>query len=395
MDSRDVASGDQPQSNATGCHLAGSVITMGKRKPKPAARTKRAGFEPIEARRVSPRRAVPDNILLPPYARSGGSGPTPHSGQPSDSATIDAMRAAGSAARRVLRSVAAQIAPGVTTDYLDEVCHEACIAEGGYPSPLGYPGPDSEDPPPFPKSLCTSVNEIICHGIPDDRPLRDGDIVNCDVTIYVGGVHGDHSETFLVGEVDEDSRRLVEATREAMYRGIAAVRPGARVSDIGRAIEAHADAAGYGVVREFVGHGIAHVFHGPPSILHYYDRAARTELVEGWTFTVEPMITLGQRRGGVSGQVWDARQKRWQNGRKARTDRTGALWPWSDGWTVPTEYGNRTAQFEHTVLVTADGTELLTVTDDEPQPFLSASVEGRLDPANWPAQLPTAAVRTG
>ncbi|WP_419854141.1 type I methionyl aminopeptidase [Candidatus Poriferisodalis sp.] len=333
---------------------------MGRRKRRvPASRTRPSGFEPVVAGLVSPRRAVPTHIELPPYALSGKSSPAPSGVEPSDSTTIDAMRLAGSAARRVLRAVAAEIAPGVTSDHLDEVCHETCIAEGGYPSPLNYNG--------FPKSLCTSANEIICHGIPDDRQLRDGDIVNCDVTIFVGGVHGDHSETFLVGDVDEASRRLVEVTRESMYHGIAAVRPGAQVCDIGRAIQARAESEGYGVVREFVGHGIGQIFHRLPNIPHYFDPAARTELVEGMTFTVEPMITAGTPRA--------------------------QLWP--DGWTAMTADRSRTAQFEHTVLVTADGAELLTVTDDEPQPFLSASAASRLSPDNWPRQLPTAAVRTG
>lgn len=333
---------------------------MGRRKRRvPAARMKPSGFEPVVAGRLSPRRVVPAHIKLPPYALSGRSGPAPSGVEPSDAATIEAMRLAGSAARRVLSAVAAEIAPGVTSDHLDEACHEACITQGGYPSPLNY----NE----FPKSLCTSVNEIICHGIPDDRPLRDGDIVNCDVTIFVGGVHGDHSETFLVGDVDEASRQLVEVTRESMYHGIAAVRPGAQVCDIGRAIQTHAEAAGYGVVREFVGHGIGQIFHRLPNIPHYFDPSARTGLTEGMTFTVEPMITMGSPRA--------------------------QLWP--DGWTAMTVDRGRTAQFEHTVLVTADGAELLTLTPDEPQPFLSPDPEIRLGPDNWPQQLETAALRAG
>ena len=333
---------------------------MGRRKRRvPAARTRPIGFEPVVAGVVSPRRAVPDHIELPPYARSGRASPASSAVEPTDSVTIKAMRSAGSAARRVLSAVAAEIAPGVTSDHLDEVCHEACIGEGGYPSPLNYNG--------FPKSLCTSANEIICHGIPDDRRLRDGDIVNCDVTIYLGGVHGDHSETFFVGDVDGPSQRLVEVTREAMYHGIGAVRPGAQVCDIGRAIQARAEAEGYGVVREFVGHGIGRIFHRLPNIPHYFDPSARTELIEGMTFTVEPMITMGTPRAQM----------------------------WPDGWTAMTADRGRTAQFEHTVLVTADGAELLTVADDEPQPFLSASSASRLDPDHWPRRLSTAAVPTG
>lgn len=330
---------------------------MDRRKRRvPAARSKPLGFEPVVAGHVSPRRSVPAGIELPPYAVSGRSSPAPDGVEPSDRATIDAMRLAGSAARRVLATVASEIAPRVTSDHLDEVCHEACLAEGGYPSPLNYNG--------FPKSLCTSVNEVICHGIPDDRALRDGDIVNCDVTIFVGGVHGDHSETFLVGEVEAPSRRLMEVTREAMYHGIAAVRPGARVCDIGRAIQTRAEADGFGVVREFVGHGVGQIFHKLPNIPHYYDPGAQTELVEGMTFTVEPMITLGAPRARM----------------------------WSDGWTATTADRSRTAQFEHTIVVTAQGVELLTVADDEPQPFLTGEMAARLDPASWPAQLPTAAL---
>ena len=332
---------------------------MGRRKRRvPAARMRPSGFEPVVVGRISPRKAVPAHIETPPYARSGRSPAATNAIEPSDSATIEAMRSAGSAARRVLAAVAAQVAPGVTSEHLDEVCHETCIAEGGYPSPLNYNG--------FPKSLCTSVNEIICHGIPDDRPLRDGDIVNCDVTIFVGGVHGDHSETFAVGDVDDESRRLVSVTREAMYHGIAAVRPGARVCDIGRAIETHATAAGFGVVREFVGHGIGQIFHRLPNIPHYFDPSARTELVEGMTFTVEPMITLGTPRARL----------------------------WRDGWTATTVDRKRTAQFEHTLVVTADGVEIMTVTNDEPQPFRMPDHAARLDPSNWPAQLPTAALST-
>ena len=330
---------------------------MGNRKRRvPAARSRSVGFEPVVAGYVSPRRTVAAGIGLPPYALSGRSTPAPDAVGPSDLRTIDAMRLAGSAARRVLAAVAAEIAPGVTSDFLDEVCHETCIAEGGYPSPLNYNG--------FPKSLCTSVNEVICHGIPDDRPLRDSDIVNCDVTIFVDGVHGDHSETFAVGDVAEESRRLVSVTREAMYHGIAAVRPGARVCDIGRAIQTHAEAAGFGVVREFVGHGIGQIFHRLPNIPHYFDPGARTEFVEGMTFTVEPMITIGTPQA--------------------------RLWP--DGWTAITVDRSRTAQFEHTVVVTPDGVEILTVTDDEPQPFLMPDHAARLNPSNWPARLPTAAL---
>jgi methionyl aminopeptidase len=235
------------------------------------------------------------------------------------------MRRAGRAAAEVLAEVGAAVAPGVTTDELDRICHDACIARGGYPSPLDYKG--------FPKSLCTSVNEIICHGIPDDRVLLDGDIVNCDVTIYLDGVHGDTNATFLVGDVDDVGRRLVQVTFEAMWKGIEAVRPGARVHDIGRAIQEHAEGNGFGVVRSFVGHGIGTEFHTAPSIPHYFDPRSDHVLEPGTTFTIEPMITEGS----------------WEIGRI-----------WSDGWTAPTRDGARCAQFEHTVLVTTTGVEVLT-----------------------------------
>ena len=337
---------------------------MPKRKRRrPAGRTRQQNLNPVRPGQVSPRRSVPDDIATPEYAETGQPLTMSEPSLQKSPAVIEAMRVAGRAARRVLAGVAAEIAPGVTSNHLDEVCHQLCLAEGGYPSPLNYKG--------YPKSLCTSVNEIICHGIPDNRPLADGDIVNCDVTIFLGGVHGDHSETFLVGDVDAESQRLVRVTREAMYHGISQVRPGVAVYEIGRAIEAHAEAAGFGVVREFIGHGIGAVFHQPPNVPHYYDPTATFVLEESMTFTVEPMITIGRPNA--------------------------LLWP--DQWTAATVDGSRTAQFEHTVLVTSAGAELLTVSNEDPQPFLvsgtkteltrrNSQADGRLAPQAWPAQLP-------
>ena len=181
---------------------------------------------------------------------------------------IERMRVAGRIARDVLQETGAAVAPGITTDELDRVAHEAHVARGVYPSPLRYKG--------FPKSVCTSVNEVICHGIPDDRALVEGDIVNLDITVYVDGVHGDTNATFCVGTVDAESRRLVKVTEECLEHAIAAVRPGAPISDIGQAIETHAHAAGFFVVRAFVGHGIGEVFHGPPQVPHYHERALTT-----------------------------------------------------------------------------------------------------------------------
>ncbi len=276
--------------------------------------------------RVSPMRSVPAGIPAPDYADGGAPAPVEAAMvKPSD--VIERMRAAGRVAAEVLTVTGAAVAPGVTTEELDVVAHHAYLARGAYPSTLNYHG--------YPKSVCTSVNEVICHGIPDDRPLADGDIVNIDVTAYLDGVHGDTSATYTVGEVDEESCRLVDVTRECRDLGIAAVRPGRPISDIGRAIEDHATAHGYGVVRHFVGHGIGEQFHTPPSIPHYFDPRATTEMVPGMTFTIEPMITLGS---------W--REKMWDN-----------------GWTAVTSDGRRTAQFEHMLVVTGGGAEVLTLPD--------------------------------
>jgi methionyl aminopeptidase len=277
----------------------------------------------LHAGTVGPERSVPEGIARPDYAATG----TPvRATEPMVKSpdVIERMRVAGRIARDVLRETGAAVAVGVTTDELDRVAHEAHLARDVYPSPLRYRG--------FPKSVCTSVNEVICHGIPDDRALLDGDIVNVDVTIYRDGVHGDTNATFCVGRVDAESRRLVRVTEECLERGIEAVKPGAPVSDIGRAIETHAHAAGFFVVRSFVGHGIGEVFHGPPQVPHYYERAATTRLEPGMTFTIEPMITMGSIQPVI----------------------------WSDGWTATTADGSRTAQFEHMVLVTDTGVDVLT-----------------------------------
>ena len=238
------------------------------------------------------------------------------------------MRRAGEAAAGILLEVGPHVVPGVTTAHLDEVVHAATVARGGYPSPLTYRG--------YTKSVCTSVNEVICHGIPDSRPLADGDIVNVDVTIYLDGVHGDTSVTFPVGEVSDHDLRLIAETRAAMELGISAAGPGQPVHAIGRAIERLANRHGLGVVREFIGHGIGTEFHSGLQIPHYHDPRAQTILVPGMTFTVEPMLALGDPACGL----------------------------WDDDWTAVTLDGRRTAQFEHTVLVTEDGIRVLTMTAD-------------------------------
>ena len=298
---------------------------MAKRKRKSRLTLSPPPSAPVRPGLLSPMRTVPSRIALPDYA---------HTGRPSDRRSravrtpeeIPKMRLAGQLAAEVLIEVGEAIAPGVTTDELDRVGHEAAIARDSYPSPLNYRG--------FPKSLCTSVNEVVCHGIPDSRKLEEGDIVNIDVTVFHDGVHGDTNCTFLVGEVDPASRYLVEATYAATYAGIGAVRPGALVNHIGLAIERSVDQSRYGIVVEFIGHGIGDQFHTSLQIPHYYSRQATTKIEAGMTFTVEPMITIGP----ADVRIWD------------------------DDWTAVTESFQRTAQFEHTLLVTEDGAEILTVT---------------------------------
>jgi methionyl aminopeptidase len=283
--------------------------------------------KPLEGRvlpgEVSPMRTVPAHIARPDYADTGEVTRRPEPAVKSPE-VIERMRTTCSMAAEVLRLAGEAVRPGVTTDEIDVYVHELCIERDAYPSPLNYHG--------YPKSVCTSVNEVICHGIPDSRALRDGEIVNLDVTLYFGGVHGDTNATFAVGDIDPTSRSLIDVTEECLWRGIEAVVPGRPVSDIGKAIESHAKAHRYGVVRAFIGHGIGEQFHTDVQVLHYYDPRANTVMRPGMTFTIEPMITLG---------TWQHRS-------------------WDDGWTAVTADGKRTAQFEHTVLVTDDGVEVLT-----------------------------------
>jgi len=279
---------------------------------------------PLQAGHVSGRRAVPAHIERPEYV--GQTAPLPYRGPlVRDAGIIEAMRTASKVAAQALDVIEAAIAPGVTTDELDRIGHEFLIDHGAYPSTLGYRG--------YPKSLCSSVNEVICHGIPDDRQLVDGDIVNIDITAYLGGVHGDTNKTYLVGDVDEESRLLVDRTREALNRAIKAVKPGRQLNVIGRVIEAYARRFGYGVVRDFTGHGVGPAFHDGLIVPHYDDPTATTVITPGMTFTIEPMLTLVT----IDLDLWD------------------------DDWTVVTRDRLRSAQFEHTLLVTDDGAEVLTV----------------------------------
>ena len=274
---------------------------------------------------VSPRRPVPASIERPEYvdrpapARDSGS-------EVKDAETIERMRVAGRIAAQAMAAAASVIAPGVTTDEVDRVGHEFLLDHGAYPSTLGYKG--------FPKSLCTSVNEVVCHGIPDDRRLEDGDIVNIDITAFIGGVHGDTDATYFCGDVDEESRLLVDRTREAMMRGIKAAIPGREINVIGRVIQSYARRFGYGVVRDFTGHGIGRTFHSGLVIPHYDAAPSYSTLIEpGMTFTIEPMLNLGTPE-------WEM---------------------WDDRWTVVTADRRRSAQFEHTILITETGNEILTL----------------------------------
>lgn len=289
---------------------------------------------PVRPGRVTPRRSVPDRIPKPDYALRSDGRPGPRRKDVVKNAgQIARMRTACLAARTVLERCKAAVRPGVTTDEIDGIAHQAYLDLGGYPSTLGYCG--------FPKSVCTSVNEVICHGIPDLRPLEAGDIINIDVTIFLDGMHGDCSETVAVGDIDGESSRLIQVTWECLLAGIGAVRPGGVIGEVGRAIAAHAEPLGYGVVRAFVGHGIGEDFHMEPQVPHYADPAADFLLKPGMTFTVEPMINQG---------TWKHRV-------------------WDDGWTAVTADLRRSAQHEHTVLVTEAGVEVLTLRPGDPQPF--------------------------
>ncbi|WP_043150306.1 type I methionyl aminopeptidase [Propionibacterium acidifaciens] len=272
----------------------------------------------------SPTRPVPAGIVRPPYV--GRMEPEDYEGSDIQSdEVVERMRVAGRIAADAILVAAARIAPGVTTDELDAVAHEFMCDHHAWPASLDYRG--------FPKSICTSVNEVICHGIPDKRPLEDGDIIKLDVTAYAEGVHGDNCATFYVGEVDEQSRKLSEVTRASMYRAIKACKPGRSVSVIGRVIERYARRFAYDVVREYTGHGVHTAFHSGLIIFHYDEPRYDRTMAPGMTLTIEPMLTIGS----------------------ARTQQ------WDDGWTVVTEDGSRCAQFEQTLVITETGAEILTL----------------------------------
>eukprot|EP00569_Conticribra_weissflogii_P005742 CAMPEP_0171333786 /NCGR_PEP_ID=MMETSP0878-20121228/4224_1 /TAXON_ID=67004 /ORGANISM="Thalassiosira weissflogii, Strain CCMP1336" /LENGTH=369 /DNA_ID=CAMNT_0011834773 /DNA_START=186 /DNA_END=1295 /DNA_ORIENTATION=- len=287
----------------------------------------------IRPGRQSPKRDVPHEKVytFPDYAFDG----RPKSKSPlfpwvievKKPEEIEKMRAAGRAAREVLDLAGREVRPGITTDEIDRIVHEATIARGGYPSPLNYHN--------FPKSCCTSVNEVICHGIPDDRKLEEGDIINIDITCYLNGYHGDCSEMFVVGgetAADVKARQLLQATYDCWVKAMSFVEPGRDYKDIGAIIEDHVTEKGFTTVKSFCGHGIGSVFHTNPNILHYRNNEPAGKMAPGHTFTIEPMICEGE-----NGYL---------------------MWP--DDWTATTKDGGRSAQFEHTLLITPDGVEALT-----------------------------------
>lgn len=267
---------------------------------------------------------------------------------------IEAMRVAGRLASEVLDILTPHVKAGVTTRQLDEIALDHVVrVQGAVSATVGYAPPGY---PPFPAALCTSLNDVVCHGIPDDRPLKNGDILNIDVTIIKDGWHGDNSRMFIVGEPGIAARRLCQVTFEAMWKGIVKVRPGARLGDVGHAIQTYAEHAGYSVVREFCGHGVGARFHEEPQVLHYGRPGTAEELVPGMIFTIEPMINAGRR--------------------EIKEDRR-ANRPY-DGWTVVTRDRSLSAQWEHMVLVTEDGYEVLTVSagSPPPPPFATAGFGG-------------------
>ncbi|WP_084126734.1 type I methionyl aminopeptidase [Demequina sp. NBRC 110054] len=279
---------------------------------------------------VSPLRDVPQTIARPPYVGRKRA-PRWSGGDVYDEETVAHIRESGRIAAQALVEIGKAVRPGVTTDELDRIGHEFCLDHGAYPSTLGYPGAAGR--PPFPKASCTSINEVICHGIPDSTVVQEGDIVKVDLTAYKNGVHGDNCASFIAGEGSERAKQLVEVTHEAMMRGIKAAMPGRQVNVIGRVIEKYAARFGYESVRSYTGHGVGPAFHTGLVIPHYDAAPYHDDVIEvGMVFTVEPMLVDGSEENHE----------------------------WDDGWTVVTDDGSWVAQFENTILITEDGPEVLT-----------------------------------
>lgn len=253
---------------------------------------------------------------------------------------IRKMRVAGTLAAEVLDFITPHVQPGITTEEIDRLCHDYMVnVQDTVPAPLNYAPPGHA---PYPKSICTSINNQICHGIPSDRVLKKSDVVNIDITVIKDGYHGDTSRMFYVGEPSIQAKRLCEITYQSMWKGIREVRPGARLGDIGFSIQQFAESHGFSIVREFCGHGIGKVFHEEPQVLHYGNKGTGLELKKGMTFTIEPMVNAGKKEIRMM----------------------------PDGWTVVTRDRSLSAQWEHTILVTEDGYEVLTVSEHTPPPFL-------------------------
>ncbi|XP_066322674.1 methionine aminopeptidase 1D, chloroplastic/mitochondrial-like isoform X3 [Miscanthus floridulus] len=307
------------QATRTLCNLVDILFNRRSRDDAPENNPRR-----LRPGKVSPRLSVPNHIQRPPYVNSRQQRPGMNNGpEIHDEKGIECMRASGKLAAQVLKFAGTLVKPGITTDEIDKAVHQMIIDNGAYPSPLGYCG--------YPKSVCTSVNECICHGIPDSRPLEDGDIINIDVTVYLNGYHGDTSATFLCGDVDDEAKKLVKVTRECLDKAISICAPGVEIKQIGRTIQDHADKFKFGVVRHFVGHGVGKVFHAEPVVLHFRNNEWGRMMLNQ-TFTIEPMLTIGSINPVM----------------------------WSDDWTAVTEDGSLSAQFEHTILITEDGPEILT-----------------------------------
>ncbi|KAK0503229.1 peptidase M24, structural domain-containing protein [Armillaria luteobubalina] len=311
---------------ATAKDVAGDAIEDGSYNPFP-------NYEYTGSMRpmypLSAKRKVPDHIPRPEYADDGRPmAEARAAGQPPrilSKEEQDKMRTVCRLAREVLDIAASHVKPGVTTDELDEIVHNACIERNAYPSPLNYRN--------FPKSVCTSINEVICHGIPDRRKLKNGDIINIDVTLYYDGYHGDLNETYAVGEIDDDAKKLIRTTRECLDEAIKLCKPGALFRDLGKTIEPIARSNGCAVVRSYTGHGVNDLFHCSPNIPHYAKNKAVGTMKAGMVFTIEPMINLGHNWGDVH---------------------------WPDNWTATTVDGKKSAQFEDTLLITETGVEVLT-----------------------------------